>query len=135
MVPLFFGDFAMFNWFYSSRSPKWRDIRAKHVERQPYCQGCGSRNNLEVHHIEPYHVNPNRELDPTNLITLCKKCHLTFGHLMDYKSWNVDVIEDCRNYFSKIKKRPYHENFSQISGNRGIVNSIIGWYNRSFNPR
>lgn len=92
----------------SFRSWKWSDVRKEHLKKQPYCQACGRKTDLEVHHIEPVHLNPDRELDPSNLITLCSKsCHLTFGHLMDYKSWNVNVVEDAKNYLNKIQQRPY----------------------------
>jgi hypothetical protein len=70
--------------------------------------GCGTNNGLEVHHIEPFHLNPEKELDTNNLITLCKKhCHLAIGHLMDYKSWNPDVVDDAGVYLNKVKNRPY----------------------------
>ena len=96
----------MFNLFYSDRSPSWRKVRSEHIKQQPFCQACGSKNKLEVHHIEPYNINPDRELDPTNLITLCKTCHFVFGHLMDYKSWNPSVINDCVSYLKKINNKP-----------------------------
>ena len=107
----------MFNFLkyfrYGGRSWKWKDVRKKHLEIQSYCQACGREDNLEVHHIIPVHINPSKELDETNLITLCSKgCHLMFGHLMDYKSWNPSVVADCQAYLSKIKKRPYHEKFN-----------------------
>lgn len=96
------------------RSPKWSSVRKEHIKNQPICQACGRKKDVEVHHIEPFHVNPSRELDPTNLITLCSKtCHLTFGHLMDYKSWNKDVVSDSANYRQKIQQRPYNEIFNQ----------------------
>lgn len=92
----------------SNRSPEWPNIRKQHLVKQPFCQACGSKNNLEVHHIEPFHVNPSRELDPDNLITLCgKNCHFIFGHLMDYSSWNPKIIEDAQVYLDKVKSRPY----------------------------
>jgi hypothetical protein len=68
---------------------------------------CGSCKKIEVHHIEPFHSNPSRELDLTNLITLCVNCHFVFGHLMDYSSWNVDVINDSSVYLNKVNNRPY----------------------------
>jgi len=68
---------------------------------------CGACKKLEVHHIVPVHLNPDLELDPENLITLCDKyCHFIFGHLMDYKSWNVDVVNDSAEYLQKIKNKP-----------------------------
>ena len=92
----------------SNRSNQWSKVRAEHLKKQPICQACGSKKDLDVHHIEPVSVNPNRELDPSNLITLCSKyCHLAIGHLMDTKSWNENVIEDAKVYYNKVCNRPY----------------------------
>lgn len=92
---------------YAVRSPKWDVVRKKHLEKQPCCMACGSSKKPEVHHIVPVHVNPDKELDSDNLITLCDKyCHFIFGHLMNYKSWNEDVVEDSRRYKNKIINKP-----------------------------
>lgn len=93
---------------YAVRSPEWPQVRKEHIKNNPYCAACGRKESLEVHHIEPVHINPDRELDRSNLITLCDKyCHFALGHLMDYKSWNKDICNDAQVYFSKVKKRPY----------------------------
>lgn len=93
---------------FAVRSPKWSTLRKEHLNSQPVCAACGRSKKLEVHHIEPVHLNPERELDPSNLITLCDDpCHILFGHLMDYKSWNEDVVRDCDMYLDKIQDRPY----------------------------
>jgi 5-methylcytosine-specific restriction protein A len=92
---------------FATRSPKWSSVRKQHLKDNPCCAACGRCDKLEVHHIEPVHVNPNRELDPSNLITLCDSpCHMVFGHLMNYKSWNSNVASDCQEYLLKIKDRP-----------------------------
>lgn len=92
---------------YAARSPKWKGLREKHLSEHPSCAACGRYLKVEVHHIEPVHINPERELDPNNLITLCDNpCHIVFGHFMNYKSWNPDVINDCSIYYDKYKKRP-----------------------------
>lgn len=92
---------------YAVRSSKWTTVKKEHLKDNPYCAACGRDSKLEVHHIEPVHLNPNRELDPTNLITLCDNpCHILFGHLMNYKSWNKDVVNDCQVYLNKVKNRP-----------------------------
>lgn len=97
---------------FGSRSGKWKTVRKNHLINNPECAACGRKNNLEVHHIEPYQLNPERELDPTNLITLCDDyCHFVFGHLMDYRSWNVNVVEDCKRYKEQIDNKPH--TFSQ----------------------
>lgn len=57
-----------------------------------------------MHHIEPVSVNPAREFDPSNLITLCESyengvnCHLFFGHGGDWASYNPRVVADAMNY-------------------------------------
>lgn len=92
---------------FAERSPKWSSIRNEHIKKYPKCAACGAKKNLEVHHIIPVHLDPSRELDITNLITLCsKRCHLVFGHFMDYKSWNKDVEHDCAVYYNKLKNKP-----------------------------
>lgn len=92
---------------FAVRSPEWRQVRKLHLKDQNECQSCGKRSSLEVHHIVPVHIDQTLELDPSNLLTLCERCHLVFGHLSDYRSWNKNVIEDCDVYLNKVKNRPY----------------------------
>lgn len=93
---------------FSYRSPQWSSIRKNHLENNNTCAACGRSKKLEVHHIEPVHVNPDKELDPTNLITLCDDpCHFVFGHLLDYKSWNKNVVKDCLVYLNRVKNKPH----------------------------
>jgi hypothetical protein len=92
---------------YDARSSRWAIIRREHLENNPDCAACGRNKKLEVHHIQPFHLNPDLELDLNNLITLCDDpCHFVFGHLMNYKSWNPNVVKDCETYHDKIKHRP-----------------------------
>jgi hypothetical protein len=90
-----------------SRSSKWYVIRYQHLIKQNFCQACGTKKHLQVHHIVPFGVDPSKELDENNLITLCRSCHLVFGHLMDWRSWNTEVINDSMVYYNKISNRPY----------------------------
>jgi hypothetical protein len=93
---------------YASRSNKWPTVRKNYLIHNPACAACGKTAKVEVHHIEPVHLNPERELDPSNLMTLCASpCHIVFGHFMDYKSWNPSVVKDCRIYYDKYVLRPY----------------------------
>jgi len=92
---------------YAARSPKWSSVRKAFLRDNPSCAACGSTKTLEVHHIEPVHLNPDRELDSSNLITLCDKyCHFAIGHLMNYKSYNPNVIIDAKDFLYKIENRP-----------------------------
>ena len=98
-----------------NRSPKWPSVRLKHLLAHHSCAACGSTTDLEVHHKKPYHLHPELELDPTNLLTLCESdkngvnCHLLFGHLGDYHSYNPNVSEDAINWYIKMKARPKDE--------------------------
>lgn len=76
---------------FQGRSPKWRSVRAEHLSMNKCCEACESTEKLEVHHIIPFNVDPDRELNPSNLITLCNYCHLVLGHLRDYKIYNQFV--------------------------------------------
>ena len=94
------------------RSSQWRKVRAKHLEGNPCCAACGRKDNLQVHHIVPYHLNPDLVLEPSNLITLCGKyCHFVFGHFMDWKSWNENVVRDSTLYLLAKRHRPHKEVF------------------------
>lgn len=101
----------MFNFLkkirFATRSPKWATVRKKHLSTNPNCTACGSGKKLEVHHIKPVHLFQDLELESDNLITLCADpCHLLFGRLMNFRSWNKEVIEDCSVYYNKIRNRP-----------------------------
>lgn len=92
---------------FGTRSYQWTKVRKEFLELNPSCKACGRNKNLEVHHIKPYHLYPDLEYDFNNLITLCDDpCHFVFGHLMNYKSWNENVIEDCELFYNKIRNRP-----------------------------
>lgn len=119
------------------RSGQWKTVRKKHLEKYPKCAACGRESNLEVHHIIPYQIDPSKELDPNNLITLCGNyCHFVFGHLMDWKSWNKNVINDCEIYLNTKNNRPQVEEFgSKQKGNYyetllSMYRHIIKFYNR-----
>lgn len=92
------------------RSPQWPALRAKHIAKEPVCQVCGARVFLDVHHILPVHQFPDRELDPQNLITLCRGrdggCHLRFGHLWSWLSYNASVRYDAAMWRCKLRERP-----------------------------
>lgn len=79
------------------RSREWPKVRKAHLTREYTCQWCGSLERLEVHHIKPFHIYPQLELDDDNLITLCEsgdeKCHLIHGHLGNYRKFNA-LIRD-----------------------------------------
>lgn len=82
-----------------TRSPKWATVREAHLKVNPACRACGQRDKLNVHHIRPFHLFPELELEPTNLVTLCEdgpsnlNCHLVFGHGGNWTWYNPRVLE------------------------------------------
>ena len=92
----------------TERSEEWPRVRAEHLAVEPHCVVCGSKGTVEVHHIFPFHLYPEKELDPANLITLCRKsgCHWIFGHLCSWASHNKTCREDAMEWLFKIRNRP-----------------------------
>lgn len=90
----------------TGRSPKWPALRRKHLKVEPRCVVCGTDDDLDVHHVEPVSRRPDRELDASNLMTMCTRCHLLFGHLGSWQSWNCLVEMDVSMWSRKIKERP-----------------------------
>lgn len=86
------------------RSSEWVSVRNEFVRLHPRCEACGSGYNLNVHHVEPFHLRPDLELEPSNLITLCRDHHFRIGHDPDGKgprkpSWlesNPNVRSDAK---------------------------------------
>lgn len=94
----------------ATRSPEWPEVQKEFLALNPSCAACGTNgkllNPLNVHHIEPFHINSALELDKNNLITLCRRCHFLIGHLLSWKSWNKDVAEDSKLLLTKVINRP-----------------------------
>jgi len=88
------------------RSPEWHRVAKEHLLREPACVACGYRGRgLQVHHIKPFHLHPDLELDPHNLITLCeiksRDHHLLLGHLDDWEAYNPNVRHDVKRFYNK----------------------------------
>ena len=81
----------------STRSPRWRATKNRYLLEHPYCAGCGGQKHLQVHHIRPYHLHPELELEPSNLVTACmdrSECHLLICHGDNFKAFNPNVVND-----------------------------------------
>ncbi len=98
----------------NKRSKHWPKVREAHLKEHPVCDICGCKVDVEVHHIKPFHLYPELELEPSNLISLCEtkkygvNCHLFFGHLGNYQVENPHVLEDvkrCKKRFSERKEQ------------------------------
>lgn len=101
-------DYRMFG---AARSSRWPMARAQFLSMpgNKACAICGRDKNLNVHHKKPFHLHPELELDPTNFVTLCESagmnCHITFGHLGNFKSVNTSIDGDIKIWHEKVKNR------------------------------
>lgn len=90
------------------RSSQWGKLQKHIVTVNPLCEGCGATDHLQVHHKKPFHLHPELELDPSNLVVLCMKpgqeCHLYLGHGDSWKAYNPNLemnLHDLQNDSSK----------------------------------
>ena len=89
-----------------ARDLRWPAVRKAYLKLSPRCAACDSATDLDVHHEVPFHVDRSRELDPANLVTLCRTCHLVFGHLRNWSSWNTRVRSDTARFLARVRRRP-----------------------------
>ena len=84
----------------SKRSAHWPAVEHAWLETHPVCDACGSTHNLNVHHVIPFASDPSKELDISNLITLCmskdRHCHLLLGHGGLFRAYSLTIISDAR---------------------------------------
>lgn len=89
------------------RSREWEPLARRWLHVHPFCAACGTSVRVEVHHIKPFHLFPDLELDEYNLISLCRPrgCHLWIGHSGSWEHYNPHVIEDAARFLQRIKER------------------------------
>jgi 5-methylcytosine-specific restriction endonuclease McrA len=103
------------------RSPHWENVRNKHLKDNPACAACGRTDHVQVHHIKPFHLFPELELEPTNFITLCENDddgkntiienhHLHLGHNGNFKNNNDHVLDDVNKF------RIEHSKLGELKG-------------------
>lgn len=98
------------NWS-NKRSKDWPNVREAHLKENATCAVCGGKESVEVHHKKPFHLAPELELEPTNLISLCEakkygvNCHLFFGHLGNYKTENLHLETDVKTWKKRFSER------------------------------
>lgn len=75
-------------------SQEWKSIRAAHLLQYPKCERCGSKNNLQVHHL--YYEDDlgsvlGRETSGC-LATLCSECHHELHEYMAAAKLQIDAV-------------------------------------------
>lgn len=96
------GLFGRSRTFGAARSSHWRGVRQKHIKNNPVCAISGKKMFLHVHHLRPFHLYPELELEPSNLVTLTRWHHLWFGHFGSWKSYNENLLKDIE----RVRDRP-----------------------------
>lgn len=62
------------------------------------CQHCDQKGGqLNAHHMEDYDGNPELRTELSNGITLCKRCHKNFHHLLGRQSTRAQVFWFLKN--------------------------------------
>jgi 5-methylcytosine-specific restriction endonuclease McrA len=88
----------------AARSPKWASF-VKRFLRGKACLACGQKDALTGHHVVPFHLRPDLELDERNVVPLCSdRCHIVFGHFNDFRLDNPQVREDCEAYLMRRRE-------------------------------
>ena len=85
-----------------TRSPKWHAVQHAYLQMKPRCEACGGLMELQVHHIQPFHLHPELELQPSNLIALCMgehECHLLIGHGGSFACYNPNIAVDAKQAY------------------------------------
>ena len=87
------------------RNSEWIKVRRIFLKTHRQCEFCGSRKR-DAHHILPAWKYPEVELEPDNLMALCKQCHFVFGHLFNWKKYNIFLKQDLEIWRKKVKEAP-----------------------------
>jgi len=91
------------------RSSHWNETRDAFLKGHPSCAACGGKEHLQVHHIKPFHLYPQLELEEANLLSLCMggyECHLRIGHGDDFQSYNPKVDKHVLILVASPTSRP-----------------------------
>jgi hypothetical protein len=88
------------------RSPKWPAVSRAYLAKHPTCAATGTREGVVAHHIVPVSVDPARELDSNNLLTLSQTngSHLCLGHYGNYRRYNRKVRQDAARMLAAVNE-------------------------------
>ncbi len=89
-----------------TRSSKWPSFIKKIKKEVGRCAVCAKRKGLEGHHIRPFHIYPDLELNPDNITILCRRHHFILGHLEYWKSYNPQMAETISYFRSLLIHKP-----------------------------
>jgi len=80
--------------FQNTWNLKWQRFKYNYWKfYKKQCAVCGYEKKIELHHIEPRHLFPEKALEEKNMIPLCKDCHFHIGHWNNFKEYNKNIIK------------------------------------------
>jgi 5-methylcytosine-specific restriction endonuclease McrA len=111
-------------------SDYWKEIRKVVLSRDGNnCVMCGSKDSLHVHHITYEHYK-NEHNNLSDLITLCKNCHVKVHGAFKMKRSDFDFYKKKKKQKKKKKKKfktikPVKEVIIPKSGMLGVETNFI----------
>ena len=105
---------------------RWTHEQAPRIhQRFGYtCQLCGHRGGrLHVHHAVPVWLNPARERDPDNLISLCRTCHSSVHRTRDAELASIERLTAKLEIATPLEDLPARKGW-KLTGHAVAVASI-----------
>lgn len=85
--------------------PQWHRESRLWLVDHPCAVTGETGDGVEVHHIRPYHLFPELEMDPANWIALRRDWHFYLGHFGDWVLWNPDVAQDAARIRARRRRK------------------------------
>lgn len=100
---------------------KFKALIPEILSEQKECMICGSKNNLNIHHMLHCDSYDQRYCDKHNLIVLCRTCHNDY-HKKYSRVTPVTLLEYIRN-----KSFQYKENVDYLKKEIRDYQDLINW--------
>lgn len=76
-----------------------KEVKARLIEQNPYCDICGSRTNLQLHHV--FCIRHGFKTQLERCVLLCDKCHKKW-HIKNDKLWDELFITNPQTDFLEV---------------------------------
>ena len=86
----------------TGRSPRWPAFVHQLLRERPLCEGCGRRSETG-HHVIPFHVRPDLELDPGNVVPVCPPCPFVVCHGGNWQLYIPTARADLAAHLARVR--------------------------------
>ena len=80
-----------------ARDKRWAKESRQFLADNPHCVVCGTTDYCVVHHVKPFHLFPELEMDWRYWRTVCEtpshNDHFAVGHLFNWSRYNQEFDE------------------------------------------